>query len=478
MRRLLVIALCLALPGAASAQARAPELLRLERPAAGEWHGIYLLGKKAGWTFSHLDEAPYQGKPAVRSISRVGLRVAVGAKTVERGVDDERFYERKDGGRLLGFRSTRTGDGGERVISGSCSPERCEITIEGATGKEVRTIPHPGERLEDADPVRLVAATRKELVSTFLDLDALKVKKSVNRFAGEERQRLAGVEVAALRITSTEEGESLVTGALVAKEGGALLALTLGAAMTARPEPEAVARTLTEHVDLFALTKVALPSPLPANAREVTLTVTGLPEPFRRDDGRQSFEALDGGKVRIKIRSARPKARATLPLDRSRFEKELASTPTIDADAPAIRALAAKLVPEPKGDALAIAGTLVGWVNGALRKVYGQSSDRASLVLQERRGDCTEHSILFAALARAVGLPARTVHGLVAADVDGSSSLFWHEWVEVWAGEWVAVDPTFGQPIADATHLALGVEDSSSAVGLLGQLRVLEASGK
>jgi hypothetical protein len=40
------------------------------------------------------------------------------------------------------------------------------------------------------------------------------------------------------------------------------------------------------------------------------------------------------------------------------------------------------------------------------------------------------------------------------------------------AGEWIPVDPTFGQPVADATHIALGRGAQVDAVGLLGALKV------
>jgi transglutaminase-like putative cysteine protease len=78
------------------------------------------------------------------------------------------------------------------------------------------------------------------------------------------------------------------------------------------------------------------------------------------------------------------------------------------------------------------------------------------------------------ALARAVGIPARQVYGLVYARyADGADALYWHAWAEVRsAGEWIAIDPIFGQPVADATHVALGRGAQEDAVGLLGALEV------
>ena len=115
------------------------------------------------------------------------------------------------------------------------------------------------------------------------------------------------------------------------------------------------------------------------------------------------------------------------------------------------------------------------FVNQRLEKAYGVSRDRASEVLALGKGDCTEHALLFTALARASGIPARQVHGLVYARYDdGVPALYWHAWVEVKSGdEWIAVDPTFDQPVADATHVLLGKGTQVDTVGLLGALQVL-----
>jgi transglutaminase-like putative cysteine protease len=112
-----------------------------------------------------------------------------------------------------------------------------------------------------------------------------------------------------------------------------------------------------------------------------------------------------------------------------------------------------------------------------LDKVYGQSRDRASEILKQGRGDCTEHTRLFVALARASGIRAREVKGLVYANYgQGGPGLYWHAWAEVKVGnDWIAVDPTFGQDVADATHVTLGRGSSQDAIALVGSLRVTRA---
>ena len=77
-------------------------------------------------------------------------------------------------------------------------------------------------------------------------------------------------------------------------------------------------------------------------------------------------------------------------------------------------------------------------------------------MLARHAGDCSEHTLLLVALARAAGLPARELSGLVYAS-DFEQRFVWHAWAEVAVdGRWWAVDPTFGQVPADATHIKLG----------------------
>jgi transglutaminase-like putative cysteine protease len=54
-------------------------------------------------------------------------------------------------------------------------------------------------------------------------------------------------------------------------------------------------------------------------------------------------------------------------------------------------------------------------------------------------------------------------------------TFYYHAWPEVWLGDWVAVDPTFGQFPADAAHLRLtvgGLARQLELVRLVGQLGV------
>jgi len=107
----------------------------------------------------------------------------------------------------------------------------------------------------------------------------------------------------------------------------------------------------------------------------------------------------------------------------------------------------------------------------SVEKEITLSIPSARQVLDTLRGDCNEHTILFVALARAVGIPARSAVGLVYLN----GFFFYHAWPEVWLGEWVAVDPTFGQIPADAAHIRFvtgSLMQQVEIARLIGNLRI------
>jgi transglutaminase-like putative cysteine protease len=297
-------------------------------------------------------------------------------------------------------------------------------------------------------------------------------------FVRRETLGAGGVPLAVSVVSEQEEGDRLAVEAKVADDGR-ILEIQVGDAITARAEPEATAKR-TDAVDLFLLSRVALPSALPREVpARITYRLRKLPPAFRVDDSRQRFAPGPDGTVILTVDARVPAAldpRRDPPLATAarRGDPDVRPTPQFDADAPAIAALAREAAGDAKGTYEA-AVRLQRLVYERLEKTYGTSNDRASDVLTAGRGDCTEHTALFVALARSLGIPARPVHGLVFAEYgDRVPALYWHAWAEVRVGRaWIPLDPTFGQPVADATHIALGGGTRVDTVGLLGSLEVV-----
>ena len=140
----------------------------------------------------------------------------------------------------------------------------------------------------------------------------------------------------------------------------------------------------------------------------------------------------------------------------------LRAEPLVQSDDPRIQAQARQIVGRERR-AGPVAQLLEQWVYRSLKKEITISVPSAEQVLEDRRGDCNEHTVLYVALARALGLPARTAAGLVYL----RGRFYYHAWPEVWLGQWVAVDPTFGQFPADASHLRFVIGGLARQVELL-----------
>lgn len=164
-----------------------------------------------------------------------------------------------------------------------------------------------------------------------------------------------------------------------------------------------------------------------------------------------------------------------IPMQDSAFKAALADSPMLQIAEPRIVQVAQSVI----GDATSAedaAARLSAWVHDRLQKESVMGVPNSLEILQLGRGDCNEHTTLFTALARAVGIPTRMAAGIVYSEaVTGAPAFYYHAWPEVYLGEWVAIDPTFGQFPADATHIKLvegDLSDQLSLVRVVGNLKV------
>jgi transglutaminase-like putative cysteine protease len=487
--RTLAIAL---LAWTAPAQAAAPPrshcrpaatLLDLPLRSEPEWFGLYVGDKKVGWLQTSTAMETRGGKSVRVGRQEMLVEVMVGPRQVRREATEERVYEAGRGGRLLSLQSAFRGDGGNRSLRVTCGPKTCKAEITAADGTRTAEIPNPGETAEQLSAAQLSAATCKAVSGPQLQSDDLRVKKMTNRYVGRTTLGGGGVEVPVSIVEELEDGDRVAPRVLVSDDGR-ILETRVGDGMVIKVEPAELARRL-DAVDLFSTLRVPLPGPLP---REVPMAITyglrGVPRGFDLDDPRQRARPGAEGETILTVTAREPAAQAPgrdVPRGKpaERGDEDQATTIEIDWDHPGIRALAAATVGATPGT-WAASKKLSNEVYRRMEKVYGQSRDRASEILQEGKGDCTEHTRLFVALARASGIRAREVKGLVYANYgQGGPGLYWHAWPEVKVGdEWIAVDPTFGQDVADATHIALGRGSRQDAIALVGALKVTRTDAR
>ena len=92
------------------------------------------------------------------------------------------------------------------------------------------------------------------------------------------------------------------------------------------------------------------------------------------------------------------------------------------------------------------------------KKNFSTAMASAAEVAKDLQGDCTEHSVLLAAMLRARNIPSRVAVGLVYSEP--LQAFAGHMWTEAWLnGKWVPLDATLGRGGIGAAHIKLG--DSS-----------------
>lgn len=319
-----------------------------------------------------------------------------------------------------------------------------------------------------------------ELVLDSLDPLSLSRGTARVRCEAEETLTLAGQPAKSRRLRVRMSGfESL---AWVDERGEVIRAETpfgLVLERSTSSELEAEELALPAAGELLSLTSIQVTGLRPfRGAEEMVLRLSGVDGLDRRAGpatlaipSDRAQQVLEDGKVRLL---------ATVETDQAAVDVEpFDATPFLRADAfvqsdhATIREHAAR-VTEGAEDAWEKAARLHDWVFTYIDKEAVLTIPSALEVLAERRGDCNEHTVLFAALARALDIPTKIAIGVVWSDELGG--FYYHAWPEVHIdGRWQRMDPTLDQLRADATHLKLlegGIEAWPRLMPYLGQLEI------
>ena len=172
----------------------------------------------------------------------------------------------------------------------------------------------------------------------------------------------------------------------------------------------------------------------------------------------------------VAARRAGTEKAVSLPVKDPAFAADLKATGEFPAGDENVKKQASEIAGDDR-DAWSVAQKLADWTHQNLEWKVVNNADPAA-TLATREADCSEFSALFVAMARSLGLPARLVSGLAYS----GDSFGGHAWVEVWAGRWIELDPTWGTHFVDATHIrdTSNALITSAALNLI-NLEVLEA---
>jgi len=473
------------LTGGSVAEA-APAKPLADRFVGVQWYGVYLMGRKIGWTKVTLSRSA-DGR-TYEALTTLTAQLKGMGKRQEMTIDERRVYTAPDW-RLTRIEATHATGPQRTVVKAHLEGGGLRLTFtSGGVGRRV-ALPAPKETLDDLVRDRLMAAdaaVKPGAKTAFHMFEPLRMAEGTWEVSLERREEvvLEGVKttVAHVRTVNKASGERMTSRIA---DDGRIIEATVGANLVQRLEPEDVAKQIEVAVDPFALASIRLTKELPDATKmtEAVFMISGVDDArFRIESDRQHYASTaTPGTYRLTLRRSSVKAADVVagPYEDEALKSALAPTPLVQSDDPRIVRLATSIVGD-ETDPLKRVGLIVAWVYKKLKKEYVAALSSALDVYDSGKGDCTEHSILFVALCRAAGIPARQVAGVVHGG--GYGGFLYHAWAQVWVGrKWIDVDPTFNKPLANATHLAFAVgplEKQSAVVLLIGSVKMRYVSHK
>ena len=450
--------------------------------AGEDWYGLYLNGQKSGFAVETLT---VQDDGSVVLREEVHFRLRMMNRKQDLSTSAERFYGPDGALQRIEAKTGQDSEGEKSRVSTFVARVEGDVllfrsVLDGEASEQ--EFPKPQESLEDALKqlalVRDGAKVGDEVEYVVFEPMLPGEVDWVSRIDGIEERIFEGVATKVFCIRSVSEilkSESIA----YVTEAGKKLEDTYQGMVTMRLEPKEVAQDVEYNNDVLVSNAAVLDERIadPRSRPELKLRITGPLKPDHLfNDERQFLAAQDDafsfvGK-RVSLDGFEP---ATLPIENEAVAEWLEPTMFVQSGHDELIAKAAEIVGD-ETDSFAVSSKLCMWVDRNMITMMSGRLTNALEVLHSLEGDCTEHSVLFVALARAAGLPAREVAGLIYMDTAGSSpGFYFHQWAKVWIGKWIDVDPTWGQPLADVTHIKLAEGDvlkQTQLIPVIGQVRI------
>ncbi len=290
---------------------------------------------------------------------------------------------------------------------------------------------------------------------------------------GPERIEVEGINQAATKVSLNFKGVSQL--AWIGKDGDIIKEKgLLGISLIKTDRKDALnGLAIQSSQDLTTFASVASNIQLEnaAALKVLRIKIEGIPlENLQLHGGRQTFK---GQVLTVKKETLTDLASELKIENLTALEKIfLKPGPFIQSDHQKIRDLAQEILKDdPDADPLTRAEKLMNWVYKHIEKRPVLSLPDALSTLENKVGDCNEHAVLLAALGRAAGIPTRIEAGLVYM----KDRFYYHAWNLMYLGQWVTVDPVFGQLPADVSHLRFATgspQRQLDIMGVIGKIQV------
>lgn len=440
------------------------ESVAIARAEREEYQAIYFHDKKIGYvatTFEPRDD----GRIALDQQARMVLNVAGGRQPIDLHLKAVITVDSRLQDFTFSFRSPFYRMQADGRSSGSSV--RLTLTTNGTTSRERINLPAPpmlSTSRRDYLLKRGIKVGEKVRIPWFDPL-SLTAKDSVIEYRGRDKVLIHG------RVQNLHHFIEIVAGARISSwldDRGDVLKEESPAGFVFLKEPKFKALAASDEIpELLAAVAAGVKGVMPSlNGLSQIRYRLHFPDDggFALNSGRQRYAdgILTVNRESLPSTPAASPAGATDPAD-------LAATRMVQTGHPKLTELAGRIT-SGKTSRVEMVRAIAAWVHDNLEKRPVLGLPDALTVLASRMGDCNEHAVLFAALARTAGIPCRIAAGVMYLN----DAFYYHAWNEVCIdGRWITVDTTINQLPADLGHIKFvegEFRDQMRIGALIGQL--------
>jgi hypothetical protein len=430
----------------------------IEESLGTRWYGIYSKDKKVGYARSAFERSGKGKDAGYRSSLEVVVKLKVDTLKSERRVSLTFEYDGKPPYALRRARSYQTEGEFSEDIELVRAGKGFNLTIRAAGEKYSRKVPALDYNLADEITpdlwLRRGAKKGDRLVTHSFDFEELKLTRDIREHLGKKvfQKKDVKVDCHDIKVTSGRDGS---TSSELCDAKGNVVFRKFGLSLEMHPDTEKTAKKdVVFSDDLFQMGTAKIDKKLgpPEKITSLVLEVSGEGAAVLKDGPSQSVRAAEGGKYLCRIGKEHG---VPVKATEKEIKEALAETTACLIGHPKVKELAQEAV----GDA----ETPEAKVKALIRFVFDYVAPDEGVkplslldILKVKKGDCEAYALLFTTLARASGIPAREVSGLMYMG-DEYKSFGGHAWNEVVLdGHWVPVDASAREFNINAAHVSFG----------------------
>ncbi len=442
-----------------------------------DWMNLILMGTKVGYAHIYMDKVEYAGEEMIKIRSEMRMMLKRVGLPLDFMRTKESYLDMDFSPRYLVSTSNETGE--EKLVEGTINDGIITIrtTLSGDTTEKSKPIPNDVIFEEMLGFIALQRGLKvgDQYTLDIFNTDLLQPVKTTVEVAREDTITYQGEEKSVFVLNYTLDLMGGITSSEWLSADGTTYKSEMGAMgmkmELVRTDKKTALGEIGE-VDVIIQTKIFPQGEPPQFGCSYFKARVYLSEGNEDDlskalmqTQRQRIiieESPRSGILEIRTLDIEGQETLALPITDNDFAEFLKSTVYVQAGDESIKQQAAEII-GTETNSWQAAQLICRWVynkiwNKSLKVGFGS----AKQTLESLEGDCTEHTVLFIALARAVSIPSRICAGLVY----HRDAFYYHFWPEVYVGKWISMEPTLGQVQADATHIQLagGKLESESAL--------------